>query len=748
MDKAPTESDPTALLAAANSASEKVAGLHVAFMALCTYVLVIVFSTTDKDLLVGKGIRLPVVDVEVPILGFYAVVPYLLVLVHFNLLLQLQLLSRKLYVFDDSAPDHDGIGGLRDQLHIFPYTYYLIGRQNPLVDKLLALVVTVTLLLLPLAALVSMQARFLAYQSEAVTWVQRLAVWLDVVLVGALWPVIMDRADSWTDYVASVGAHVRRHWFSYAWTVCGIALAVWCFTSEAELDRLTGFIDSLGEPSQPATAAVAPSPERATTAGVSRPWLIISFALWAGLTFVLLAARHIVGRFLPQKRETATAPTIPGPRGASALLAILALALPLPLMLLVDGEQIDRPRALAGQVGLRHLTFFDSLLLASPAKPEIRADLRSENQTLRELALKAIEPLDLRERSLRGVNLYYSALPMANLKNADLQGANLTNARLLGARLSSARLQGAALDGADLENADLSFARFQRASLLFANLRGADLRFAELQGARLDSAKMEGVDLTYAVLQGADLLDVDLRGATMKDSKLQGANLDFARMQGADLRRAQLQGAGLEHASLRGADLRWARLYGQLTQNWPPHNATELVDVRDMQWLLIDKDEARVLLEGLPAALWRGDMSREAFVSRIQKSMEPGLAATVDSCMNDSRNGIACQVSYAPDVFRTRFISELGALACESTFIAERILSARISRSEDDDLTRGLVTDLLARIAPGAPAGSCRGLSPLSEERRDRLRRMAEAESRGDFAAVRAIQDDAPRPQR
>lgn len=102
-------------------------------------------------------------------------------------------------------------------------------------------------------------------------------------------------------------------------------------------------------------------------------------------------------------------------------------------------------------------------------------------------------------------------------------------------------------------------------------------------------------------------------------------------------------------------------------------------------------------------------------------------------------------MSYAPDVFRTRFISELGALACESTFIAERILSTRISRSEDDDLTRGRVTNLLARIAPGAPAGSCRGLSPLSEERRDRLRRMAEAESRGDFAAVRAILDDAPR---
>ena len=108
------------LLEASNSASAHVGVLHVAFMALCAYVLVIVFGTTDLDLLMGKGVKLPVVDVEVPIVGFYAFAPYLVVLVHFNLLLQLQLLSRKLYAFDAAAPAEEGIGGLRDQLHIFP----------------------------------------------------------------------------------------------------------------------------------------------------------------------------------------------------------------------------------------------------------------------------------------------------------------------------------------------------------------------------------------------------------------------------------------------------------------------------------------------------------------------------------------------------------------------------------------------------------------------------------------------------
>jgi hypothetical protein len=89
---AAADEDAEALLDTANSASQHVAVLHVAFMALCAYVLVIVFGTIDMDFLIGKGVKLPVVDVTVPIVGFYAFAP--VVLVHFNLLLQLQLLSR------------------------------------------------------------------------------------------------------------------------------------------------------------------------------------------------------------------------------------------------------------------------------------------------------------------------------------------------------------------------------------------------------------------------------------------------------------------------------------------------------------------------------------------------------------------------------------------------------------------------------------------------------------------------------
>src|SRR6478609_4989100 len=68
--------DLQALLAVANNASDRVWLLHIGFMTACVYILVVVFSTVDMDLLVGKGVMLPLIAVEVSIVGFYIIVPY------------------------------------------------------------------------------------------------------------------------------------------------------------------------------------------------------------------------------------------------------------------------------------------------------------------------------------------------------------------------------------------------------------------------------------------------------------------------------------------------------------------------------------------------------------------------------------------------------------------------------------------------------------------------------------------------
>jgi uncharacterized protein YjbI with pentapeptide repeats len=490
------------LLDAANSASQHVAALHIAFLALCAYVLVIVFSTTDRDLLLGKGVKLPVIDVEVPIAGFYTVAPYLVVLVHFNLLLQLQLLSRKLYAFDDAAPADRAIGGPRDRLHIFPYTYYLVGHATAAVNRLISIMVTITVLLLPVVTLLALQFRFLAFQSVYVTWAQRLAAWLDVLVVFILWPVIISRTDSWTAYFRSAIAKLQRHWVA---TLPGLVLiATWitaCLTTDVKV-------------------------------------FLVSVAL-AALTTIFFGVIHVARSFFHFESDDQ--------QGLRALILTAAIGLPLPLALVARGEALERlfetrlyPGApvwlrnpLIPAEDLRRLVVPEAIILARAPKPELIADLRSDDPAQAAAAARALEP--------------------ANLKGRSLRDAYLARAVLTGADLRGAQLQGAWLDGAQLYGADLV-----RADLEYARLRNARLPKARLTGAHMPSADLGGADLTAADLGAADLREVNLSGANLADARLQGADLRYARLDRAVLNRANLLGADLRGATLAIADAREA----------------------------------------------------------------------------------------------------------------------------------------------------------------------------------------------
>jgi len=118
------------LLEAANSASQTVAALHVAFMAFVTYLGVIVWGTTHDDLLRISPVKLPILDVDLPLTTFYGFVPWMVVLLHFNLLMQLELLSCKLWNLDRDLPDTPTGQQVRNRLFIFPFTHLIAGRSE------------------------------------------------------------------------------------------------------------------------------------------------------------------------------------------------------------------------------------------------------------------------------------------------------------------------------------------------------------------------------------------------------------------------------------------------------------------------------------------------------------------------------------------------------------------------------------------------------------------------------------------
>lgn len=60
------------------NSSEKNRNFFIAYLGLLIYVQAIIFSTTDLQLLVfSEGLKLPIIDLTVPLVGFYVVIPIL-----------------------------------------------------------------------------------------------------------------------------------------------------------------------------------------------------------------------------------------------------------------------------------------------------------------------------------------------------------------------------------------------------------------------------------------------------------------------------------------------------------------------------------------------------------------------------------------------------------------------------------------------------------------------------------------------
>ena len=171
-------------------------------------------------------------------------------------------------------------------------------------------------------------------------------------------------------------------------------------------------------------------------------------------------------------------------------------------------------------------------------------------------------PVDLRNKSLNGLDL--SGL---DLTGADFGWARLNNANLSGALLNHANFDLAWAIDANFDDASLKSATLNQTQLLRASLRGADLSHSritadmsmtDLQGARFHEANM-AADMRN---QSMGLMRVVLRSA-----KLQGADLSFAQLSRADMEFAKLNEANLSNADLTRAKLGGANLTGAVVRN-------------------------------------------------------------------------------------------------------------------------------------------------------------------------------------
>jgi hypothetical protein len=375
-------------LEAANTAAGMVHNLYITFLLLGTYIGIIIASTTDEQLLRVSSVTLPLLNVAMPILGFYIVIPWLFVLFHFNLLYQYALLARKLQVFDRLAiplPEADGTT-LRERLANFPLVHLLSGlSQDRFMRWISIVIVWLTLIVLPLGLLLWAQIRFLAFQDSAITWGQRGAVMLDTVLLMLFWSRISSSLGS----VAWWWQHLLWVFTPLAWT-WAVIRSVWKRRWVPPTRQAFGY---LGQASIGGGAGL----------------LIIAVLMTLVMSLIVAT---VIGEGWEKK--------------------VLAY-MPESWTTVIENEKPERQvfwltRVLfEGEDGLfsRRLDLLEKVLTDNALSAEIINALREGKPEQRAQVLQKVLGVNLRGRDLRYANLYYGILPKADLRGAQLQGANL-----------------------------------------------------------------------------------------------------------------------------------------------------------------------------------------------------------------------------------------------------------------------------------------------------------------------------------
>jgi uncharacterized protein YjbI with pentapeptide repeats len=425
-------------------------------------------------LFLEEPLNLPVLNIPLPLLGFYILTPVIFVILHFYMLLNLVLLARTAKSFEDALvrvfpDDGEPRETFRMRIENTLFVQLLVGgrlEREGINAKLLSLMALITLALAPVALLLYLQIKFLPYHSEWITWLHRGLLALDLTLVWTLWP----------GYRSGWGV---RSWPNATWW-----LVVPGVLSAAALAY---------------AAMVATFPDERVY--VETYWLHGSTDL------------DSTGEFSSHDR----------PKWYALIAPVNTLDL--------HGED------LIDDVNLAH-NIEKNKSSADTARWVASLSLAGRDLTGADLTDADVRHVDFSGAILNRASLSSAWADKAHFNNAQLQGASLSLAKLQGARLYNAQLQGVSLGFAKLQGAGLGFAHLQGAVLEYAKLQGASLYGAQLQGAGLDHAELQCASLDGAQLQGASLEHTRLQGASFVQTQLQGASFVHVCVWRADARQA------------------------------------------------------------------------------------------------------------------------------------------------------------------------------------------------------------------
>ena len=199
-------------------------GLWLSYLFVLFYLAVAAGAVTHADLFFEKPVKLPFLNIELPLLAFFFLAPILFIVIHAYTLVHLVFLTDKAKRFHQALHDpkrtrRRDSRNLQWQLPSNIFVQLLAGSEPTNVHerrfrRLLWCIAWIPLAVAPVLLLLLVQVQFLPFHSLFITWAQRLALLVDLWLIWWLWGKVRSgrEIDS-----------ARRKWVPRIWSAAKFA---------------------------------------------------------------------------------------------------------------------------------------------------------------------------------------------------------------------------------------------------------------------------------------------------------------------------------------------------------------------------------------------------------------------------------------------------------------------------------------------------------------------------------------------
>ncbi|MEA2838285.1 MAG: hypothetical protein QOD89_2835 [Bradyrhizobium sp.] len=462
-----------------NDSAARVSKIWISFMTFSLYMLVAAVTVDHRQLLLAEPVKvllaelvkLPILNIDFPLWGFFFLAPYLLVIFHVYVLLQVLLLGRTAAAYnaalDQTITDAAPNSAMRQRLANTLFAQIFAGsprERDGWLGRLLKSTAWATLAVVPILILLVFQFAFLPYHSHLVTWSHRLLILAEIAATFLVWPLILDARQDLA----------LRGFRPYVFLLTSCAVFIFFSLSLATFP---------GEPH--------------VNIFTAQPLFTVQCTRGYSSKFDRL---YVPGIDVVDDEKLAKIAQATSDRNLPAY-------------------QGERTR------NFRNRNFNCADLSSADLR---RVDLTNASLVGAILDSSNLEAISGNAANLRGASFENAHLQGANLDNAQLQAASFERAQLQGASLFSADLQGALLERAELQGAAFAFANLEGASLVGAKLHGAVLYSTNLQGASLVGSQLQGANAFSANLKGAFLFRTQLQGSNLREIETAHTDLSEA----------------------------------------------------------------------------------------------------------------------------------------------------------------------------------------------------------------------------